>query len=116
MCHRPHATDKQIEATDSESVHSAQSTHVTLSTLGAAAPDVARDEFALLQTHMRTRDKVKMLLNKKSMRCGTDEQSLADSLRADSPARSVSLPRSPSRDSKALSLPSDVRRCYKRKR
>ena len=90
------------QATDADSVYTTQSTHVTLSTLCATTPNAARDEFALLQTHMRTRDKVKMLLNKESIRCGTDEQSLADSL-ADSPARSrVSLPPSPSGDSKAL--------------
>jgi hypothetical protein len=119
MCHRPHATDIQTTATDTDSVHSAQSTHVTLSTLGAAAPDVARDEFALLQTHMRTRDKVKMLLNKESM---THEmrhrRTVPGRFTACRQPRSVGFAtaKSPSRDSKALSLPSDVSRCYKRKR
>jgi len=81
-------TNRPTKTTDSESVHSAHDTHVTLSTLGATAPDGARDEFASLHTHMQTRDKVKMLLDKESPRCDTDE--LADSPRAASPApRSV---------------------------
>jgi len=110
VCHRPRVTVLPTAATDADSVHTAQSTHITLSTLCAARPDVSA-EFALLQVHMRTRDKVQMLLNKS----GSDEQSSVEAKRTD-PARSLaSLPPSPSRDSKALSLPSNVSVCFKRK-
>ena len=113
LCHSPRGTDMPTQATDADSVCTTQSTHVTLSTLCATTQSAARDEFALLQTHMRTRDKVGMLLNKES---GPDGQS-PEPVRADSPARSfASLPPSPSRDSKAVSLPSNVSCCYKRKR
>ena len=57
MCHDPDATVEQtLRTEESESVHSVHSTHVTLSTLSATAPNAARDEFASLQTHMRTHD------------------------------------------------------------
>ena len=118
MCHDPDATVEQtLRTEESESVHSVHSTHVTLSTLNATAHPAARVEFAWLQTAMPTQDKVKMLLDREPPRCGTDEQLLADAPRAASPARSrVSLPPSPSGGSKALSIPSDVSRCFKRKR
>ena len=121
MCHSPHATVQQTLTTEeSESVHSVHSTHVTLSTLNATAHPAARVEFAWLQTAMPTQDKVKMLLDREPPRCGTDEQLLADAPHAPhaaSPVRSrVSLPPSPSGGSEALSIPSDVSRCFKRKR
>ena len=115
MCHDPDVTVEQtLRTEESESVHSVHSTHVTLSTLNATAHAAARVEFSWLQTDMPTQDKVKMLFDREASRCGTDEQ-LAP--RATSPARSgVSLPPSPSGGSKALSIPSDVSRCFKRKR